>query len=239
MLRKRLTKESYAIRTIREIGLLCADIGIVTISFMAALILGQIYIIRADVALDNIIWEGALKALAVIVPLYALFFWIFRVFKVVWRYARGKDYLRIIGATTVAFVIFIFIDQKFQFIAKDGFTIPELNGQLLKVYPVYVLFYFISNAVLLFSRIIYEFLFTTVKNKKSLRPRRATLIVGGGLTAATLIEELLRPESIYVPICIVDDDPEKKGRLINDVEIVGTTKEIEAIVKKYDIKKNI
>lgn len=235
MLRKRLTKESYAIRTIREIGLLCADIGIVIISFMAALILGQIYIIRADVALDNIIWEGALKALAAIIPLYALFFWIFRVFKVVWRYARGKDYLRIIGATTVAFVIFIFIDQKFQFIAKDGFTIPELNGQLLKVYPVYVLFYFISNAVLLFSRIIYEFLFTTVKNKKSLRPRRATLIVGGGLTAATLIEELLRPESIYVPICIVDDDPEKKGRLINDVEIVGTTKEIEAIVKKYDI----
>lgn len=235
MHRRRLTRESYAIRTVREIGVLLMDLSVVVISFMAALILGQIYIIRADVAIDNIIWIGALKALAAIVPLFALSFWAFRVFKVVWRYARGKDYLRIIGATTVAFILFIIIDQKFKFIAKEDLVLPELNGQVLKVYPVYVLFYFITNAVILFSRILYEFTFSTIKNKKSLKPRRSTLIVGGGLTAATLIEELLRPESIYIPICMVDDDPEKKGRIINDVEIVGTTNDIEAIVKKYDI----
>lgn len=36
------------------------------------------------------------------------------------------------------------------------------------------------------------------------------MIVGGGEGAATVLSELAKsPENEYVPICLVDDDPEK------------------------------
>lgn len=234
MLRRRLTRESYAIRTIRELLVLALDLSIVVLAFVASLLLGQIYIVRATVAIDYNIWYGALKALAAIIPLFALSFWGFRVFKVVWRYAKGKDYLRIICATTVAFIFFILIDQKWHFISSDSNITVGGGLQPIKVYPVYVLFYFMTNAIIFMSRMLYEFVFNQLRYKRSSKPRRTTVILGGGQTCATLIEELLRPESIYSPICILDDDPEKKGRIVGDVEIVGKIDELVEIVKKYD-----
>jgi len=232
MLRRRLTRESYTIRTLREVGILLLDLALVVLAFLISLIIGEIYVIRANVDIN--IWSGFLKAVACIVPLFALSFWAFRVFKVVWRYARGKDYLRIFGATTVAFALFILFDQRFGFISQDQ-TIETLGGQQFKVYPVYILFYSACNTLILLTRLLYEIIFTSVKMKMTTRPRRKTLIIGAGLSGSTLIEELLRPESVYEPICIIDDDKDKMGRIINDVEVVGTIADLETVVKKYDI----
>ena len=104
MLRRRLNRNSYAIRTVREVGILVMDVAIVCLTFIISLILGEIYVLKADVDID--IWSGAIKAIAAIIVLYGLSFWAFRVFKVVWRYAKIKDYLRILGASVVAFTIF-------------------------------------------------------------------------------------------------------------------------------------
>ncbi|MCR4875357.1 MAG: polysaccharide biosynthesis protein [Clostridia bacterium] len=227
---RKLTKESYLIRSVREFGVLVLDVLIVVAAFILSLILGEIYIIRSNI--DYAIWQGALKAIAAIVPLYALSFWAFRTMKVVWRYARGRDYARIVGAITVAFVIFIVIDQRFDFINNDELMPFD---QPFKVYPVYFMFYFISVATIILGRLIYEMTFSSIKNKRELKPRKNTLIIGGGQSGDTIIEELLRPESIYNPVCILDDDKDKLGRLVNDVEIVGGIDSVEEVVKKYDI----
>ena len=227
---KKLTKESYLIRSAREVGVLAMDVVIVVGAFVLSLILGEIYIIRSNI--DYAIWRGAVKAIAAIVPLYALSFWAFRTMKVVWRYARGRDYARIVGAITVAFVIFILIDQRFDFINNDELTPFD---QPFKVYPVYFMFYFVSLSVIILGRLIYEMTFSSIKNKRELKPRKATLIVGGGQSGDTIIEELQRPESIYEPLCILDDDKDKLGRLVNGIEIVGGIDKVEEMVKKYDI----
>ena len=227
---RKLTKESYLIRSVREFGVLVLDVLIVVAAFILSLILGEIYIIRSNI--DYAIWQGALKAIAAIIPLYALSFWAFRTMKVVWRYARGRDYARIVGAITVAFVIFIVIDQRFDFINNDELMPFD---QPFKVYPVYFMFYFISVATIILGRLIYEMTFSSIKNKRELKPRKNTLIIGGGQSGDTIIEELLRPESIYNPVCILDDDKDKLGRLVNDVEIVGGIDSVEEVVKKYDI----
>ena len=227
---RKLTKESYLIRSVREFGVLVLDILIVVAAFVLSLILGEIYIIRSNI--DYAIWQGALKAIAAIIPLYAVSFWAFRTMKVVWRYARGRDYARIVGAITVAFIIFIVIDQRFDFINNDELMPFD---QPFKVYPVYFMFYFISVGTILLGRLIYEMTFSSIKNKRELKPRKNTLIIGGGQSGDTIIEELLRPESIYNPVCILDDDKDKLGRLVNDVEIVGGIDNVEEVVKKYDI----
>ena len=234
MLRRRLNRDSYAIRTVREVGILVMDIAIVCLTFIISLILGEIYVLRADVDID--IWSGAIKAIAVIIVLYGLSFWAFRVFKVVWRYAKIKDYLRILGASVVAFTIFILLDQKFDFINNDvQVHTSSTHLQDYKVYPVYIIFFSMSNLVLFVTRAIYELIFNYTRNKIELKPRRKTLVIGAGLSGSSLIEDLMRPESIYEPICILDDDKDKMGRIINDVEVVGTISELESVVKKYDI----
>ena len=227
---KKITKESYLIRSIREVGVLIMDVIVMVGAFILSLILGEIYIIRSDI--DISIWEGALKAIATIVPLTAVSFWAFRTMKVVWRYARGRDYLRLVGAITVSFVIFIIIDQRFDFINND---VVQPFDQPFKVYPVYFMFYFVSISVILLGRMVYELTFSSIKNRRELKPRKNTLIVGGGQSGDTIIEELSRPESIYNPLCILDDDKDKLGRLVNGVEIVGGIDKLEETIKKYDI----
>ena len=226
---KKLTKESYLIRSAREVGVLVMDVTIVAATFVLSVILGEIYIIRSNIDYD--IWQGVLKAVAAIVVLYSLAFWAFRTMKVVWRYARGKDYARIIGAITLAFAIFVVIDQQFDFIDNE----TTILDQKFKVYPVYLIFYFMSLATILITRMLYELTFSSIRNKRELRPRKNTLIIGGGQSGDTIIEELSRPESIYNPLCILDDDKDKRGRLVNGIEIVGGIDKVEETVKKYDI----
>ncbi len=63
------------------------------------------------------------------------------------------------------------------------------------------------------------------------------MIVGGGSAGGALIKEMQTSEKIfYKPVCVVDDDPEKLRRSISDVKIVGTTLDIERLVKEYDVQ---
>jgi FlaA1/EpsC-like NDP-sugar epimerase len=61
------------------------------------------------------------------------------------------------------------------------------------------------------------------------------MIIGAGYTASAILEEISRGDSIYDPICMIDDDPDKIGRIINDIEVVDNTKNINVIVQKYAI----
>ena len=232
MLRSKLNTESFAIRTIREIGIILIDLLIISTCFILSVILSQVYTL--DMNIDANTLSGAFMSLVILVPLEIITFFLLRTFKVVWRYARGRDFLRLILANTLAITVFVILDQfVFHLVAKPDIVLP---GNIpYKVYPAYILLFSSSNFVLVISRIIYAGAFNFAKYKNSPHPRRRTLIIGAGQTASTLIEELKRPESIYNPICMVDDDIDKKGRIIDDVPVVGKLDEIISAIKKYDI----
>lgn len=63
-----------------------------------------------------------------------------------------------------------------------------------------------------------------------------TMIIGAGEAGATLLRELKRsPKSQSDVICLVDDDPMKKGRYILGTPVVGSTEEIVELAIKYRI----
>ncbi|MEG1394365.1 MAG: nucleoside-diphosphate sugar epimerase/dehydratase, partial [Clostridia bacterium] len=175
-----------------------------------------------------------LIALPLAVFIYFIVFWLCRVPKVMWRYARGRDYMRIITASVLAVTIFAFVDQMANLVAKEGIIIPEI-GESYKAYPTYIAIGFSTTATLLLSRLVYAFACSRIKDKRIPKLRKRTLIVGAGYTAHTILEELSRQVSIYDPVCMVDDDPKKLGRIINEVEVVGATKDIAMVVAKYSI----
>lgn len=68
------------------------------------------------------------------------------------------------------------------------------------------------------------------------KEKKRVMIIGGGVAASMIVEDLLTSEyATKCPVCILDDDPNKKGKHIINVKIVGEIAEAPQMAKKYDI----
>ena len=62
------------------------------------------------------------------------------------------------------------------------------------------------------------------------------LIVGAGVAGNMIMRELFeKPELKKLPVAVVDDDKEKTGKYVFGVPVLGTTKDIDKIVKEENI----
>ena len=62
------------------------------------------------------------------------------------------------------------------------------------------------------------------------------LIVGAGEAGVMVIEEMERhPELNYKPIGFIDDDPEKQGKYIKDVKVLGFREDLPAIISRINV----
>jgi FlaA1/EpsC-like NDP-sugar epimerase len=110
---------------------------------------------------------------------------------------------------------------------------PERTGMPRSFYILSGGFLFI---MLFFARFLYrgiqEFRMNTNRKKNVKR----AMIVGAGAAGAGLLKEIRANPSLNKKVvCMVDDDSSKSGKNINGVNVVGTTKDIPAIVSRYDI----
>ena len=99
---------------------------------------------------------------------------------------------------------------------------------------VYTSLFFILCLAIRYSKRIYTMLkySFTKKNRGKVR----AMIVGGGNAGAALIREIQTTDKIdYNPVCVIDDDLGKVGKMLNNVKIVGTTEEIKKYADKYAI----
>ena len=111
-----------------------------------------------------------------------------------------------------------------------------LNLGLPRSIPLLIVI--LDLAFLLAYRFFWLLLKVSIKNFYVKKKNRInTLIVGGGSAGAIIIKELKSNIRIeHYPIGIIDDDPEKKGKYISGVEVLGDRHDIEKIVKKYDVQ---
>ena len=73
-----------------------------------------------------------------------------------------------------------------------------------------------------FSKRLYNAVRFSLSRKNSGKVR--SMIVGGGNAGAMLIREIQTTDKItYLPVVVIDDDPNKIGKSINNVRIVGDT----------------
>lgn len=76
--------------------------------------------------------------------------------------------------------------------------------------------------------------------EKNRIPLKNTMIIGGGEAGRILIKELMNSKHLTTKVCcIIDDDKEKQGRLLNGVRIVGGRDDIMAAAHIYHIEKII
>ena len=115
-----------------------------------------------------------------------------------------------------------------------GLMIPFGDVCGVRTCILYVLILTIFVLFIRFSKRLY-YASKYMVRKNGTRKIRA-MIVGGGDAGTMLIREIQTTDKIdYMPVCIVDDDPQKLGKSIGNVKVVGTTQDIEKFAELYQI----
>lgn len=170
-------------------------------------------------------------------------------------YASAHAYLFInIIFTIIIFLImnlynsvwsFASVTELIQILIACGLsTVVQAFGMQLLVYPIprsYHIFYcFLMIVTTVATRFSYRF-FHIVKNRlrrvgNSNRHVENTMIIGAGEAGSMIIQEIKTSHYLNRRImCVIDDNPSKKGKYIHGIKIVGSREVIKEYVKKYEI----
>lgn len=176
-------------------------------------------------------FEGALLAgnigllkqsLAWIILIKLSVFFIFGLYRGVWRYISITDLLtilKVVSLASIASIMFVTFVFRFNLYSRAVFFIDWL-----------LLFLLVCGSRIMF-RVLGEF-FSRVREKGT-----NVLIFGAGDTGEMVIREIKRNKSLnYTPVGFIDDDPFKAGSRIQGVEILGSRDNIRSLVTEYDVK---
>ncbi len=143
-----------------------------------------------------------------------------------WRYAEVVEFFRLCTGSAIA--IFLFVASSMLIFRGTGSQVP------LSVYFLSAMF---SAGVTMYSRLVYRVYRNVKLGKKGGQKARRTLLIGAGDAASTLLhEQFKKPSPDMNIICCVDDAPEKQGRYIMGIQIMGTTEDIPEIVEQCEIE---
>ncbi len=212
----------------RKVLLAVADAFIVAVSALIAAT--ALYLLEGGITTQMLLVSVTLSVLNCVGGLY-----ISGAYSKLWRYFNRRDYLScvngiIIGLSTTVLTVYI----------VKGET--ELRLTLL-------------HAVIAISGIcLFRFAFKTTfielvnAGKNDARYQR-TMIIGGGRACKMLIREIrnaqdspyaeVKSAANYEPVCIIDDNRDKIGEKVENVQIVGSTNEIEKFVSEMEIQQII
>jgi len=178
-------------------------------------------------------------------------FFIFRIYKMTWRYVGLYDFLSIFIATvTATFVLMLGVLLP----GNCGDTIlnsgefrscPQIFGFL----PVDLPLSGFSKRVVLADGIITLFLISWLRVSKRiysevLRERRLknrggkrTLIVGAGNAGEMILRDMMKQGfDHFLPVGFLDDDSMKAGTYIHGIKVLGGTDELPRVVSAHDVQ---
>ena len=151
-----------------------------------------------------------------------IFFWL-RLYNSVWRYASYTELVCVIQSSLFtglfhAAAITLFVQR-----------MP------VSYYIMGVLFQFILIVGIRFS---YRFVLLMRERRKGDPNIGRVMLIGAGSAGRLILSDLQSAEAVHDKVCcVIDDNPNKWGRVMDGVPIVGGRDTILENVKKYDIQK--
>ena len=149
-------------------------------------------------------------------------FWYLKLYKSIWRFASYSELLRVNMATVICSVFHII-----------GITL--FWGRMPISY--YVIGAILQYLAVLGIRFSYRFilLLRKVNNKKS---HHRIMVIGAGSAGQMLIRDIQRSGEVDgAVVCIIDDNKNKWGRLIDNIPVVGGRESILEAVEKFAVDK--
>ena len=204
------------------IGLMICDFVMLHLSYFLALW------IRFDCAYQAIPRHYLLSYLRFITPYSIgaiLLFWLFRMYRTMWRYASYGELVRTCAGSLLAS-------------ALHWVLITLLFGRMPLSYQIWGLL--LQLVLLVFPRFSFR-MFLFFRNNFLRQPDESAarvMIIGAGQSGQMLLRDMSVSEEVHdKAVCFIDDNPNKWGRFIEGVPIVGGRDDILLNVKKYHISK--
>lgn len=213
-----LKKETKHILLYRRLFLITYDVISVIVSGILALA------IRYDLSWQIItpeFMDSVLKYIPFNIVTMLLVFYVVRLYHSLWEYASVTEMQNsVVGSFLVA--VFQFIGMRIL-----GYRTP-------RSYPFLFAMLFIMFTVI--SRFSYRFLRTAKKKYLNKKLGQNVMIIGAGEAANMLIKEIVSSNYLRMTVkCLVDDSPDKRGRFIQGVRVMGNRDDIVRLAKEYDI----
>lgn len=149
-------------------------------------------------------------------------FWLMKLYRSVWTFAGTREVILILGASVLS--------TAFQALGMQllGLEVPR---------SYYLLYFFFLLVTTIITRFSYRAL--RVLRQRLTRTEREilnTMIIGAGEAGSMIIHELQGNSHLCRKVvCIIDDNPSKKGKYLHGIQIVGNRDAIVEAVKKYKV----
>lgn len=204
----------------RAFILLFLDVISILVSYLAALLMRFDFIFSniPREYLDGYFWSMPYWVIVTVVVFYG-----FRLYHSIWRFAGIDEAKRIVQA----YIVLLFL-------YAAGIFVMDL--QMPRSY--YFIGYVVSIIMTTGLRFSYRLIRSYLKETRSDHDQSVdkVMVIGGGQAGLTLIKEMQSNDHLRTKVCcVIDDNPNKKGRLLEGVPIVGNRYDIEAKAKEYGI----
>ncbi len=149
-------------------------------------------------------------------------FFIFGMYRGMWRYISVSDLLtifKVVSIGSVSSIIFVTFLYRFQDYSRKVFFID------------WILLLFLTLGSRIIIRVMGEFFSGSKKGNTKV------LIFGAGDTGEMLVREIKRNAALcYSPVGFIDDDPTKIGTKIQGVAVLGNRERLDQIVRERGIQ---
>ncbi len=205
---------------LRRVIWILVDLVLVNLAvFLAYVIRGALYFdVRMKALMMQEYRSQILYVLLVVSIVRIGAFFVFKLYKPVWRYASVSEFLSILKAVALGTAVFIVV----MYLSRQMFysrAVVAIDGALNLI---------LIGMTKFSSRILYEY-----RARLKSGPKTRTLIVGAGTTGRNALREIRsQKQKHYSPVGFIDDDPGKHGKSILGVEVLGSSKDIPSIVSR-------
>ena len=183
--------------------------------------------LRFDLSLSSVpieyareVWKYGLLQMAVV----SLVFYAEHLYAIMWGVSGVREMMQVLLACLVAAL-------------AQSVGILLFDARMPRSY--YVLWFVLMAGSAMIGRVSFQVLqkITDRINRfleKSIPPR--VMIIGAGKAGTLILKEMKASEKVHgYPVCMIDDDKDKQGRVIDGVSIMGSRKDIARLVREKEI----
>lgn len=202
----------------RILFFLAADSFIVLCSVLVS------YLLRFEGSIPEPFWNSMPYAMVLIWIVTWSVFYFSNLYRRVWKYASIGELVLIIRTTTIALGVNLVL-----YVA-----VRALEVDVVIPLSIFLLSWMTTTIGIAASRLIWRIV---RGNQVKIQPHhKKALIVGAG-DAGTLVAKELKhfPDTTLYPVAFIDDDPAKLYMEVGGLPVVGTRRDIPAIVKRLGI----
>ncbi len=180
-------------------------------------------LLRCDNGIPREFLNTAQDTVATASVLVVIFLLLFRGYDNLWKYSSIKDYSKTLLLCAMATMVLLILD----FLFPD----PFLTAKLI------VFSNFIGAVLIVGSRICARVVLSVTDLPARKFTGARTLIIGSGSAAKLLIDDIHRGQtSPYQIVGLIDDNPEKIGRYINNYKVLGSRNDVVLVCKKHQVE---